>query len=396
MKPLAGVRVADFTIMAAGPQAGLMLALLGADVIRVESRARLDIGRRPHPLYGRFDIPDFDHLAGHKRSITLNLKDERAARLARELVAVSDVAIENFRPGVMGRLGLGWEELRAVNPRLVMVSLSAYGQSGPDSHRPGYAPIFAAEGGLGHMTGYPDGPPGEIRNQMDHEAGLLASLLVVAMLEQRDRTGQGDYADLAAREVAAMLVGESIVQALRAGSAPRLGTGHEEWCPHGVYPTDGEDRWIAIAVRSDDEWERLVELSGQPSLERPEFVTAARRRAHCEEVDAVLRAWTRTQEGRALAVRLQAAGIAADVSMTAEDLVADAHLRERGGIVDLSHPRYGERVGVGMPWGFELASEVGYDTWSPDLGEHNEEVICGLLGHTPEELAQWIEERAVY
>ena len=395
-KPLAGVRVADFTNMAAGPYATLMLALLGADVIKIESQARLDIGRRPHPLYGRFDIPNFDHLAGHKRSITLNLKDERGAQIARELVAASDVAIENFRPGVMGRLGLGWEQLREVNPRLVMVSLSAYGQHGPDSHRPGYAPIFAAEGGLGYMTGYPDGAPGEIRNQMDHEAGLVAALLSLAMLEQRERGGAGAFADLAAREVAAMLVGESIVQTLADGDAPRLGSGHEQWAPHGIYPASGEDAWIALAIRSDEEWLRFVELSGHQSLDRPQYVTAGRRRANRAAIDLALRNWTANQDAHELAARLQAAGIAAEVSMTGEQLVADAHLRERGAIVDLEHPTYGERATVGAPWLFETASSVRYDTWSPDLGEHNEEVICGILGHSREDLERWIAEQAVY
>ena len=395
-KPLEGIRVADFTNMAAGPYASLMLGLLGADVIRVESQARLDIGRRPHPLYGRFDIPNFDHLAGHKRSITLNLKDERAVQLARELVAASDVAIENFRPGVMGRLGLGWEQLREVNPRLVMVSLSAYGQHGPDSHRPGYAPIFAAEGGLGYMTGYPDGVPGEIRNPMDHEAGLIAALLSLAMLERRDRSGAGAYADLAAREVAAMLIGESIVQTFADGDAPRLGSGHEQWAPHGIYPAAGEDAWIAIAIRSDEEWLSFVELSGHQSFDRPQYVTAGRRRANNGALEAALRYWTANQDAHALAARLQAAGICAEVSMTAQNLVADAHLRERGAIVDLEHPRYGERPTVGAPWRFETASSVRYDTWSPDLGEHNEEVICGLLGHSREDLDRWIAEQAVY
>ena len=395
-KPLEGIRVADFTNMAAGPYAALMLGLLGADVIRVESQARPDIGRRPHPLYGRFDIPNFDHLSGHKRSITLNLKHERAAQLARELVAASDVAIENFRPGVMGRLGLGWEQLREVNPRLVMVSLSAYGQQGPDSHRPGYAPIFAAEGGLGYMTGYPDGAPGEIRNQMDHEAGLIAALLSLAMLEQRERSGAGVFADLAAREVAAMLIGESIVQTFADGDAPRLGSGHEQWAPHAVYPASGEDAWIALAIRSDEEWLRFVELTGHASLDRPQYVAAAGRRTNRGAIDLALRHWTANQDAHELAARLQAAGICAEVSMTAKDLVADAHLRERGAIVDLEHPRYGERATIGAPWRFETASSVRYDTWSPDLGEHNEEVICGLLGHSREDLERWIAEQAVY
>ena len=395
-RPLEGVRVADFANMAAGPYCGLMLALLGADVIRVESRARLDIGRRPHPLYGRFDVPDFDHLAGHKRSITLNLKDERGARLARELAAVCDVAIENFRPGVMDRLGLGRDDLRAVNPRLAMVSLSAYGQRGPDSGRPGYAPIFAAEGGLGRMSGYPDGPPGEIRNQMDHQAGQIAALLAVALLERRDRTGAGGYADLAAREVAAMLVGESIAQALAAGESPRIGAGHEQWGPHGVYPARGEDAWIAVAVRSDEEWARLAALDGLEALRRPEYAAAAGRLAAREAIDAALGAWTAGQDGRELAARLQAAGVAADVSMTAADLAADPHLRARGAIVRLRHPRYGERLTPGAPWRFGTTPDVRYANWSPGLGEHNEEVICGLLGHGPDELARWIGERVVW
>ena len=395
MRPLDGVRVADFTIMAAGPYCALMLALLGADVIRVESRARLDISRRPHPLYGRFDIPDFDHLSGHKRSITLNLKHEQGATIARELVAASDVAVENFRPGVMERLGLGWEQLREVNPQLVMLSLSAYGQTGPESRRPGYAPIFAAEGGLGHMTGYPDGPPGEIRNQMDHEAGLLAAFLIVSMLDERERTGAGNFADLAAREVAAMLVGESLVQAIETGDAPRMGTGHELWAPHGVYPAAGEDRWIAIAVRSDEEWARLVQAMGSPDWCTPELAAESGRRARLAEVDGHIEAWTRTREARDLAVELQAAGVCADISMSAEDIAADEHLRERGAVGTLRHPEHGERTEIGAPWRFDLADVV-YDRWSPDLGQHNEEVICGLLGHSREELDRWVEEQVVH
>ena len=395
MRPLDGVRVADFTIMAAGPYCALMLALLGADVIRVESRARLDISRRPHPLYGRFDIPDFDHLAGHKRSITLNLKHEQGATIARELVAASDVAVENFRPGVMERLGLGWEQLREVNPRLVMLSLSAYGQTGPESRRPGYAPIFAAEGGLGHMTGYPDGPPGEIRNQMDHEAGLLAAFLIVSMLDERERTGAGNFADLAAREVAAMLVGESLVQAIETGDSPRMGTGHELWAPHAVYPAAGEDRWIAIAVRSDEEWARLVQAMGSPHWCTPDLSAESGRRARLAELDDHIGAWTRTREARELAFELQAAGVCADISMSAEDIATDEHLRERGAVGTLRHPEYGERTEIGAPWRFDLA-DVAYDRWSPDLGEHNEEVICGLLGHSRDELDRWVEEQVVH
>ena len=195
---------------------------------------------------------------------------------------------------------------------------------------------------------------------------------------------------------AAMLVGDSVVQTLADGDAPRVGTGHEQWAPHGVYPAAGEDGWIAIAIRSDEEWERFVELSGHQSFDRPQYVTAGRRRANRAAIDLALRNWSANQDAHELAARLQAAGIAAEVSMTGENLVADAHLRDRGAIVDLKHSTYGERATVGAPWRFEAASGVGYDSWSPDLGEHNDEVICGLLGHSREDLERWVAEQVVY
>jgi crotonobetainyl-CoA:carnitine CoA-transferase CaiB-like acyl-CoA transferase len=394
-RPLAGVRVVDYTAYASGPYCTLMLALLGAEVIRVESSTRLDLNRRPHPVYGRLDVPPFDHLSGHKKSITLNLKVPRAAELARELMAVSDIVIENYRPGVMDRLGLGWETVHARNPRTVMVSISAYGQRGPDSRRPGYAPIFAAEGGLGSLIGYPDGPPAEVRNQMDHQAGLVAAYVAVSLLEARELTGVGRHGDVAARDVAAMLIGESIVEARATGSARRIGNEHELHCPHGVYPAAGEDRWVAIVVRSDTEWARLVALIGDPALESHELGTADGRRERREELEARLAAWTSGQDAPALAGRLQEAGVCAEVSMTARDIVEDEHLWARGGLVRLEHPEHGERPTVQAPWRFEGA-DVGYTTWSPPLGEHNEEVICDLLGHDRTELRAWIEEGAVH
>ncbi len=395
--PLEGVRVADFTSYASGPYCGLMLALLGAEVIRVESRTRLDLNRRPHPLYGRLEIPKYDHLSARKKSITLDLKTEQGNELARELVGVSDVVLENFRPGVMERLGLAWPELHRLNERAVMVSISAYGQEGPNSRRPGYAPVFGAEGGLGYVQGYPDGPPLEVRNQMDHQVGLTGALLAVALLEERDLTdGLGRRADVAACEVATMLVGESVIAALADEAIElRLGNDHEVWAPHGVYPTAGEDRWIAIAVRDDAEWSALVELVGSDALLEPELRSAAVRRQRREELDAELTIWTRGQDGRELAAAQQRAGVCADISMSARDLVEDEHLRERGSLVRITHPEYGERVTVQTPWHYrDGATDLA--TWSPDIGQDNDAVICGLLGHGREELDEWIAERSVY
>ena len=394
MRPLAEIRVTDFTNHAAGPYCALMLALLGAEVIRIESRVRLDIQRRPHPVYGRVEVPNFDHLAGHKKSITLNLKTPAGAELARELIAVSDAVVENFRSGVMARLGLGWDALTVINPRLVMLSLSAYGQEGPDSARPGYAPIFAAEGGLGSMTGYPDGPPGEIRNNMDHQAGLTAAFVLVSLLEERQHSGRGAYADLAAREVATMMVGESVVQYLAGGSPTRLGAGHPTWCPHAMYPTEGNDRWIAIAVRSDEEWKVLASAMGRPPWTEGLATEAARRRRR-DGIDRRLAAWTVDQNGAELAATLQSRGVCAEISMSAQDLLEDLHLLKRGSITTVHHPEHGTRQAVEAPWRFALA-DTPFDTWSPELGEHNDEIICGLLGYDREQLDRWIADQVVY
>jgi benzylsuccinate CoA-transferase BbsF subunit len=191
-----------------------------------------------------------------------------------------------------------------------------------------------------------------------------------------------------------MLVGESVLQALRAGDAPRVGAGHELWSPHGVYPALGADRWIAVAVRSDEEWAGLVDAMGRPEWCTPDLASEAGRRERREEVDRYLGAWTATREARELAAELQAAGVCAEASMNAQDIADDEHLRERGGVVTLRHPEHGERIEAGAPWRFALAN-VGYERWSPDLGEHNEEVICGLLSHSREELERWAAEGAV-
>lgn len=394
MRPLEGIRVADFTNHAAGPYCALMLALLGAEVVRVESNARLDIQRRPHPVYGRLNVPTFDYLAGGKKSVTLDLKTEQGRQLAREIVTVSDVVVENFRPGVMARLGLGWDDVKQLNPAAVMLSLSTYGQTGPDSHRPGYAPIFAAEGGLGFMTGYSDGSPAESRNPMDHQAGLMAAFVIMSMLEARDRDGIGAYADMSAREVASMFVGESILAALAGGDVHRMGNEHEDWFPHGVFAVAGQDEWIAVAVRNDAEWASLVRVMGSPAWCTPEMSTVEGRRRAADQVNEGLQHWLRHQVGRDAAAQLQAQGISADISMTAKDLLDDEHLRARGSVRVLHHPEHGPRVTVGSPWRF-AGTDVGYNDWSPALGEHNHEIFHSLLGHSDAEIARWTEEGAI-
>jgi len=383
--PLAGIRVADFTLHAAGPFCTHMLAQLGAEVIKVESAQRPDIFRRPHPVYGRMGAASFDQVASAKRSVRLNLKHPKGIALAKQLVARSDVAAESFRPGVMARLGLGYEALRQVKPDIVMLSVSASGQSGPDSHFAGYAPLFGAWGGLGWLTGYPDGPPVEMRHAMDHSVGLHAAMAVIAALHARRRTGQGSHVDVAAREVAAAAAGEALLEAA-AGAAPcRWGNAHPRMAPHGVYPARGVDSWLTIAVADERAWRGLLAVMGRPELAGDaRFATERARHEAREELDAIVAAWTREQEAEEAAMRLQAAGCAAHASWATPRLAADPHLRARGAILEAREPDGRLRAAVGAPMRFSATPAPGIARGTPRLGEDEERILGGLLGLDPE------------
>ena len=219
-RPLEGVRVADFTARAAGPFCAHLLALLGAECIKVETQQRLDSFRKPHPVYGRVGVATFAQVAANKLSVQLNLKHPRGVELARQLVSVSDIMCESFRPGVMERLGLGYAALAALKPDLVMVSVSASGQTGPERNYAGYAPVFGATGGLGTLTGHADGPPVEMRHMMDHVTGLTTLSATLAAWYRRKRTGRGSHVDVAANEVAAAFIGDALFETVATGTAP--------------------------------------------------------------------------------------------------------------------------------------------------------------------------------
>ncbi|MER3399103.1 MAG: CoA transferase [Chloroflexota bacterium] len=395
--PLEGVRVLDFTWQAAGPFCTRLLALMGAEVIKVESRARLDIHRRPHPVYGREEVPSYEELLAHKKSVTLNLKHPRAVELARKLAAVSDVIIENFRPGVLDRLGLGYEALRLVKPDIIMVSCSAAGQTGPERLHAGYAPIFAALGGLGFITGYEDGPPVELRNHMDHAVGLVACLATVAALWRRKRTGEGAHMDVSGREVVTWLMGEVILDyTLNGRVGRRRGNRDEAIAPHNVYPCRGEDRWVSIAVGSDAEWQALCRVMGWPELARdPRFSDGYLRHNNQAELDEIIAAWTRQHDSWEVSERLQVAGVAAVPSVTAAELVCDPHLKARGAFLEVKGPAGELRPAVGLPWRFSETDRQAA-SWPPELGAHNREVLCGLLGLSERELAELEAEKAVW
>ena len=394
--PLSGVRVADFSVHAAGPFAGMILASLGADVIKVESAARLDITRRPHAMYGK-PPSSFEQVNASKRSVTLNLKEARALELAYDLVRISDVVLENFRPGVMDRLGLGYPQLREIKPDIIMVSLSSNGQTGPEARYAGYAPMFAALGGLGYLTGYPDGPPVELRHAMDHTGGMMAAFSAVAALCAHRNHQVGQRADVAVRDIATAFMGHALMDtAMNDRDSVRMGNRDDAMAPHGVFPCQGEDQWVTIAVGNDEDWRVLKTVMGNPSwADADEYGDAFLRWGNRDTLECKLSEWTATRRAEEVTAMLQSAGVAAFPSLSADRLMADPHLAERDAFPSIVHAEKGEQRAVAPPWRF---SETPTDPlrWTPDLGEHNREVFCGLLGMDTAELARLQEARIVW
>jgi crotonobetainyl-CoA:carnitine CoA-transferase CaiB-like acyl-CoA transferase len=393
MKPLAGIRIADFTVHNAGPFCTHLLSQLGAEVIKVESAMRPDAFRKPHPVYGRMGPATFDQVASTKLSVRINLKKPQGVALAKRLVAVSDVAAESFRPGVIERLGLGYDDLKAVKPDIVMLAVSSSGQTGPDRHFAGYAPLFGAWGGLGEMTGYADGPPVEMRHVMDHTVGMNSAVAVMAALHRRRATGQGSLVDVSAREVASSLLGEALLMAAAGAEPHRIGNAHLSLAPHGVYPAQGEDRWVSIAVASDAEWAALAAIIG---LDEPRFATQAARHAAQDELDAIVSAWTATLPADDVAQMLQDAGLAAHASWTTPEIAADPHLRARGAICEVQEPDGKHRAAVGVPMRLSKGAEIGIHSGTPKLGEHEDYVYGELLGLTRDERAALEDGEVIY
>ena len=380
--PLSGVRVLDFTWNLAGPYCSLQLALLGAEVIKVETATNLDGMRR-----GQYAIdldpdasPTFNSVNLNKLGLRLNLKRAGGVETIESLAAVSDVLVENFRTGVLDRMGIGYEALRRRNPTIIVASSSAFGGSGPESSYPGYASVFNASGGLGSLTGYEDGPPVELRDSIDLRVGAALAYAVLCALWHRERTGDGQYIDLSSVEAIAALAGSSVFEHLMTSAVPtRVGNRDARHAPHGLYRCRGDD-WIAISVGSDAEFRSLCGVMGRPGLASdPRFADGYRRLRHAAELDEVVEAWTRRRAASALTETLQHAGVAAYPAASGEMLLNDGHVRARGAWQEVEHPKMGRRAVQGLAWR-STPDGPPEARPAPLLGEHNGYILGGVLG----------------
>jgi benzylsuccinate CoA-transferase BbsF subunit len=395
--PLSGIRVTDFTWAWAGPHGTLLLAMLGAEVIKIESHARLDHAR-VHSLAagavssGVDESPFFNDLNLGKLSITLDLRKEEARDIVRRLVARSDVVTQNMRPGVLDRLGLGYEALRAVKPDIVMLSSSAVGATGPEGSYVGYAPTFACMSGAVEITGYPDEPPSPLSGSVDLRVGTTAAFAVLAALHHRQRTGEGQHIDLSSTEVMSAMIGEAFLEYSLCGRLPqRSGNRDSAMAPHNCYRCKGEDQWLTIAVGTEEEWRALRSVIDDPELGGDAFEGSLERWQNQDRLDAIIERWTREREPREAMELLQGKGVAAMVVHTGASIGRDPHVRQRGVFQKVTHPKLGERAVVRPPWGIEGAGVRGA---APTIGQHTEYVLTEILGLSRDEIDR-LEEAGV-
>lgn len=382
--PLERFRVIDLGTVIAGPLAARILGDMGAQVVKVETSARLDALRMSPDNVAKDPEKDpmYHTINRNKLCVTVDMGTPPGRDLLCDLVAVSDVVIENFSPRVLPSLGLGYALLRRHRPDLVMLSLSGAGQYGPLRDVQTYGPTVGALAGLDGLAGYPgDRVLGTGGVYCDPSAAVHGAFAVLAALRHRNRTGQGQHIDLAQWETAVSVTGEAVMEYVLTGRSPGpLGNLHPRMAPHSTYRCKGDDKWVAIAVGSDEEWRRLCEAIGQPGLAADErFADGFQRLRHRAEADAILNAWTREREPYEVTEILQRAGVAASPVLDTGERYFDPHLQARGVHVEVEHPATGTDIIYGIPWKMSGAPTA-IRTHAPLLGEHNGYVFGEVLG----------------
>ncbi|MFC7240982.1 CaiB/BaiF CoA transferase family protein [Catellatospora aurea] len=392
---LSDIRVIETGTLLAGPFCGQLLGDFGAEVIKLEDPGKGD----PMRQWGR-EKPHGQSLwwpvvARNKKSVTCNLRVKEGQDLVRRLVADADVLLENFRPGTLERWGLGWDELSAINPRLILVRVTGYGQTGPYAPRAGFGSIGEAMGGIRYVTGEADRPPSRSGISLgDSLAATYAAYGTLAALHARERTGRGQVVDSAIYEAVLAMMESLLPEWAVAGyQRERTGAVLPNVAPSNAYPTvDGTE--LLIGANQDTVFRRLCEVMGAPELaDDPRYATHGARGAHQAELDDLIAAWTRTPHPDKLLAALHDAGVPAGGVYTAKDILADPHVAAREAVVRVPHPDFGELPMQNVAP--RLSADPGSVRWAgPALGQHNDEVYGNLLGLSETERAQ-LRERGV-
>lgn len=391
--PLSGIHVLDFSWVWAGPFCTMQLAQLGADVVRIESARRPCLFRALPPfadnVAGLNRAALYNQLNQGKRSVAVDLSNPAALEVIRRMAPWADVVVENFVPGVIGKLGLGYEVLRAIKPDLVMLSISGYGQTGPYRNYVSYGGITGAQSGFYAYNGPADDEPRDLgATYADPAAGINGAVAIMQALVNRELTGAGQYIDLSMLEVMETLAAEGLLELSTNGSEPqRMGNRDVLMAPHGCYKAAGDaEQWVSIAVSNETQWRALCAAIGQPGLAAdPRFSTAAERKRNEDGLDRIITRWTSSRDRWETTELLQRAGVAAFPTMSNLDLADDLHLIERGFIVEVDHPEVGRRKHTAIPWRLSSTANPKM-TRAPLLGEDTSEVLQSVFGFTADEV----------
>jgi len=394
--PLAGIRVIDYTHFLAGPYLSRCLAGLGADVIKVERPTEGDAGRH-HPYFKNGQSGYFLQQNMGKKGLCVNLKDARGLKLVHELVRTADVFVENYRPGALNRLGLGYRDLAQLNPRLVYCSVSAYGHTGPDASRPGFGVIAEAKSGAMAMIGVPGEPPPLFRMPIaDMYAGIHGVAAVCAALVGRATTGKGQHVDTALYDC---MIGmhDFAVQChtLSDGKEIPEQTGHDlpQATVYGVFAA--RDGNLVIAAQVDDAWKRLAKLVGGAALASDtRFHSPDGRNSNREEILGTIKAWTKSRSVAECTAALDAAEVPCSAVQNIDAVLADPQVAARGMIVEQEHPVLGKVRLANIPFKFSDC-DVTPRTVAPLLGQHNRETAAAL-GFTQAEIDAMVADGVLY
>jgi len=387
------------TLVYAGPLCGLLLADLGAEVIKIE-RPGGEVGRFLPPLHpGDVQGPQAKNLSGYfmsfnrnKLSLTLNLKHPKGVGIFKELVKISDVVLENYAPGVMNNLGIDYPALQKVNPRIIMASISGFGQKGPNSQKVSYDIVAQAMGGLMSLTGYPDGPPTKTGTSLgDCVASLFTALGILSSLHYRNVTGRGQYVDTSQQESVASILEAAVARYTMEGTIlPRIGSNNPNAAPYGSFQC--KDGYFIVGVVGEEQWGKFCSALGKKEwMEDPRYRMNVDRLAHVFELQRDIEHWAADFSVGEVIQKLERLRVPCSRIQNIEELVKDPHLKERKFFVEVDHPIIGKVSLPGAPYKFSETS-LADPKPSPGLGEHNEYILTRYLGRSEEEIKRLYDE----
>ena len=397
--PLRGLRIADFGQIIAIPYTAQMLAWLGAEVILIETEQRLTT--RIWPPFAEAEpgvnrSGGFNLVNSTKMSCTLNLREPEGVDLAKQIISVSDVVMENYSSGTMERMGLGFQDVRLVRPDVVYLSLGAFGRTGPMKDLVGFHSVINLFSGLASVTGHRGSHPRIMGGLFpDAFSGCYCVLALLEALHHRAKTGEGQYIEIAMTEALATILPEAVMEYTLDGTEPeRVGNRHNDKAPHNIFRCQGEEQWVAISVETDAQFQALAQAANNPGwAEDPSFATVEARLKHQDELDLLVQRWTKTLQVQDVVGRLQAVAVPAGPVLDSAQVLTDPHMVARGFVQSPVHAEVGPRPMGAFPWRVD-GDRPGIARGAPLLGEHNRQVIQGLL-QVPDDEFQRLTESGV-